>query len=33
MGGPGAKEKSLSFAAAGCCLRFEIKPLRLFYRD
>ena len=33
MGGPGAKEKSLSFAAAGCCLRFDIKPTRLFYWD
>lgn len=33
MVGLGAEEKSLYFAAVGCCLRFDVKPIGLFCWD
>lgn len=33
MVGLGAEEKSFYFAAAGCCLGFDVKPIGLFCWD
>jgi len=33
MMGLGAEEKLFYFAASGCCLRFDVKPIRLFCWD